>query len=39
VRYPAETPLANLWLSLLDRMDASVEDLGDSSGRLEGLLE
>ena len=39
VRYPAETPLSNLWLSLLDRMDASVEHLGDSTGRLPGLLE
>ncbi|MFM8707978.1 MAG: DUF1552 domain-containing protein [Planctomycetia bacterium] len=39
LRFPAETPLANLWLSLLDRMNASVEQLGDSTGRLPGLLE
>jgi hypothetical protein len=38
LRFPAETPLSNLWLSLLDRMDASVEQLGDSTGRLAGLL-
>jgi hypothetical protein len=31
--------LANLWLSLLDRMNAPVEHLGDSTGRLPGLLE
>jgi hypothetical protein len=37
--FPTETPLSNLWLSLLDRMDVSVEQLGDSTGRLPGLLE
>jgi hypothetical protein len=36
---PTETPLSNLWLSLLDRMDVSVDQLGDSTGRLPGLLE
>jgi len=30
-----ETPLNNLYLSLLDRMDSSVESLGDSTGRFE----
>ena len=39
LRFPSETPVSNLWLSLLDRMDASVEHLGDSTGRLAGLLE
>lgn len=39
LQFPAETPLANLWLSLLDRMNASVEHLGDSTGRLAGLFE
>lgn len=37
VRYPAETPLNNLWLALLERMDVDVEKLGDSSGVLAGL--
>ena len=34
---PKETPLNNLFLSMLDRMDAGVDSLGDSSGRLKGL--
>lgn len=37
VRYPGETPLNNLFLSMLDRMDSSVEELGDSNGRLPNL--
>ncbi len=37
VRFAAETPLANLWLSMLDRMSARVERFGDSTGRLNGL--
>jgi Protein of unknown function (DUF1552) len=32
-----ETPLNNLWLSLLDRVDCNLERLGDSTGRLQGL--
>ncbi|MDX1965911.1 MAG: DUF1552 domain-containing protein [Planctomycetaceae bacterium] len=35
--YPRETPMNNLFLSLLDRMNAGVEKLGDSSGRLDKL--
>ncbi|MBI3839744.1 MAG: DUF1552 domain-containing protein [Planctomycetia bacterium] len=38
LRYEKETPLNNLYLSMLDRMDSSVESLGDSTGRLESLL-
>ena len=38
VSYPANTPLNNLWLSMLDRMSSSVESLGDSTGRLTDLL-
>ncbi len=34
---PKETPLNNLFLSMLDRLDAGVDSLGDSSGRLKGL--
>ena len=37
VRYPDGTPLMNLWLSMLDRMGAPVESLGDSTGRLTSL--
>ncbi len=38
VRYPKNTPLNNLFLSLLDRMDSTVERIGDSTGRL-GMLQ
>lgn len=37
VRYPKETPLNNLWLSMLDRMDLRVTALGDGTGKLSGL--
>lgn len=37
VVYPTETPLTNLYLSLLDRMGARVDFLGDSTGRLSSL--
>src|SRR5262249_1382048 len=37
VRFPKETPLNNLWLSLLERMDVRVPFLGDSTGALQGL--
>jgi hypothetical protein len=37
VRYPRETPLNNLWLALLHRMGAPTDQLGDSTGPLEGL--
>lgn len=37
VVYPRNTPLNNLWLSMLDRMDVSIDRLGDSTGRLKGL--
>ena len=38
VRFPREeTPLTNLCLSMLDRMGVHVEQLGDSTGKLEGL--
>jgi hypothetical protein len=35
--YKRNTPLNNLWLSLLDRMGAPIEGFGDSTGRLTGL--
>lgn len=34
---PEETPICNLWLSLLDRMDVEGERFGDSTGQLAGL--
>jgi hypothetical protein len=37
IEMPKETPLNNLFLSMLDRMDVHVDSLGDSTGRLEGL--
>ena len=37
VRYPRNTPMANLFLSLLDRVDAPVDRFGDSTGRLAQL--
>ena len=37
LRYPEGTPLNNLWLSMLKRMDATVEKLGDSTGALTNL--
>jgi hypothetical protein len=37
VRHVRETPLNNLWLSLLDRMGSPVDMLGDSTGRLGDL--
>ena len=33
ITYPKETPLMNLYLSLLDRMGVAVENQGDSTGR------
>lgn len=37
IRYPNETPLNNLWLSLLERMDVRVPFLGDATGTLPHL--
>lgn len=37
IRYEKETPLNNLYLSMLDRIDSPVETLGDSNGRLDTL--
>ena len=37
VRYPKETPVNNLWLAMLDRMELPTEGLGDSTGVLHGL--
>ncbi len=37
IRYAPETPLCNLYLSMLDRMGIKEESFGDSTGRLAGL--
>lgn len=37
LRYDENTPLNNLFLSMLDRLDTPVEELGDSTGRLDHL--
>jgi hypothetical protein len=37
LRYARNTPLNNLWLSMLDRLGTSVDRLGDSTGRLANL--
>ena len=35
--FPKETPLNNLWLSFLNRMEISVQQLGDSTGELKSI--
>ncbi len=37
IRYANNTPLNNLWVSMLDRIGTRVEALGDSTGRLANL--
>ncbi len=37
LRYAKETPLNNLWVALLNRMEINVAQLGDSTGALPGL--
>lgn len=37
IKYQNETPLNNLWLSMLERMDIRLPFLGDSTGALKGL--
>lgn len=38
VRFPKETPMTNLYLSLLERMQTPAARLGDSTGPLPGLV-
>lgn len=35
VRYPVDTPMTNLLLALLDKVDVPIDRLGDSTGRAE----
>lgn len=37
VRYEQETPMCNLFMSMLDRVGAPTDFIGDSTGRLAGL--
>jgi len=37
VRYDLETPVCNLFMSMLDRMGVDTPFIGDSTGRLQGL--
>lgn len=37
IRYADETPISNLWVSLLNRMDINVNQIGDSNGDLANL--
>jgi hypothetical protein len=35
--YPNETPMTNLFLSMLDKVGVRMDKLGDSTGKLQGL--
>jgi hypothetical protein len=37
VRYPDETPMANLFVAMADKMGATVDSFGDSNGVVSGL--
>jgi hypothetical protein len=37
IRYNRDTPLNNLWMSMLDRMQVNVDAIGDATGRLKDL--
>jgi hypothetical protein len=39
VVYPKGTPITNLYMALLDRMDVHPESIGDSNGMLEHLTD
>ncbi len=39
LRFKKDTPLNNLWLSMLNRMEITVEKLGDSTGTLPDLFD
>ena len=35
LRYPGDTPMSNLYLTILDQLGIAVENFGDSTGKLE----
>lgn len=37
IQYRKETPMCNLFLTMMDRMGVHIEDFGDSTGRVTGL--
>jgi len=37
IRYKAETPMSNLWVTMLDKAGVPVDNLGDSTGQLDQL--
>jgi hypothetical protein len=39
IQYKNPTPLANVHLTLLDRVGVRVDSFGDSNGKIEGLFE
>jgi len=39
VQFPIETPMANLYMSILERAGVEPESIGDSNGKLQELLE
>ena len=39
IRYPKETPLTNLFVTVLDRMGVPAETIGDSTGKVDRLFD
>ena len=37
--YRKETPMSNLFLTMMDRMGVPAENFGDSTGKLDGLTD
>jgi hypothetical protein len=35
IRYPENTPMANMYVTLLDKLGIHVENFGDSTGRVD----
>jgi hypothetical protein len=38
IRYTDNTPISNLYLTILDKLDVEMDNFGDSTGRLDDLL-
>ena len=39
VKYPVDTPMTNLYLTVLDKVGVRPETIGDSTGRIEHLTD
>jgi len=37
ITYRKETPISNLYLTMMDRLGVQTDDFGDSTGRIDGL--